>query len=249
MQIRLLKKHYLDSDGIFDDFKNNKVNSPENFSIEVVEIDDITFFPIYMANKDGINWKQDYRVAFHTMIDKYMNVPREILMNESFWRTLLLVHFRDEIITKYPQVIEHESKFRNIIMKKFDWENYIYKVVLASQYVYDNADTVKFDSYFDTILDNLDLYNYMIKYNIFKNGTFIIRILDIVNELNISSILKAKIKDREDLGDDERYGRRVIFEFNKDYPVVMSPLMDYDKLKVMFIENLKKYKPDFIQNI
>ena len=47
--------------------------------------------------------------------------------------------------------------------------------------------------------------------------------------------------DRPDLGNDERYGRRVIFELNKRYPVVMSPLMDYQSLKREVIDALDIY--------
>lgn len=34
--------------------------------------------------------------------------------------------------------------------------------------------------------------------------------------------MKAKIKDRPNLGKDERVERRGVFEFNKSYPVVLS---------------------------
>ncbi|MGD6846326.1 hypothetical protein [Rossellomorea aquimaris] len=40
-------------------------------------------------------------------------------------------------------------------------------------------------------------------------------LVDNLDELDLSKILKSKIKDRDDLGKDERVGRRVIFEFNK----------------------------------
>ena len=67
-----------------------------------------------------------------------------------------------------------------------------------------------------------------------------------LNALNydLSEILKAKIKDRPDLGKDERVGRRVIFELNKSYPVVLAPTLDKEELEVLFLENLKKYTPD-----
>ena len=54
-------------------------------------------------------------------------------------------------------------------------------------------------------------------------------------------MLKAKIKDRPDLGKDERYGRRVLFEFNKTYPVVMSPMLSKDELEELFMEYLGYY--------
>ena len=62
----------------------------------------------------------------------------------------------------------------------------------------------------------------------------IINIMDIIEETGLSKVLKARIKDRPDLGKDERYGRRVIFELNKAYPIVMSPMLDadeYEKLR------------------
>lgn len=106
--------------------------------------------------------------------------------------------------------------FPNIMVKKFDWENYIYKCVLGAQYVKDNT-TCDEDRnrYYDLIIENLDVYNYIIKYEIFRNDRFLINVMDIIDHRGLAKVLKAKIKDRPDLGKDERYGRRVLFEFNK----------------------------------
>ena len=73
----------------------------------------------------------------------------------------------------------------------------------------------KVEKYYRLIVDNLDVYNYIIKYEIFRNDKFLINILDIINDNDLGNVLKAKIKDRSDLGKDPRYGRMVIFEFNK----------------------------------
>lgn len=55
--------------------------------------------------------------------------------------------------------------FPNIVVKKFDWENYIYKCVLGAKYVKDNTDWDEDrDRYYDLIVENLDVYNYIIKY-------------------------------------------------------------------------------------
>ena len=70
---------------------------------------------------------------------------------------------------------------------------------------------------------------------------FIINVLDIIDDSGIAKVLKAKIKDRPDLGKDERYGRRVLFEFNKAYPVVMSPMLEKDELEELFMEYLGYY--------
>lgn len=40
---------------------------------------------------------------------------------------------------------------------------------------------------------------------------------------------------------DERFGRRVIFELNKAYPVVMSPMLDKEDLKEYFLKYLGYY--------
>lgn len=53
--------------------------------------------------------------------------------------------------------------------------------------------------------------------------------------------LKLKIKDRPDLGNDERYGRRVIFELNKNYPVVMAPFLEVDDLRKEIYKALSLY--------
>ena len=85
------------------------------------------------------------------------------------------------------------------------------------------------------------MYNYIIKYEIFRNEKFLLNILDIIDELDLAKVMKAKIKDRPDLGKDERVGRRVIFEFNKSYPVVLSPMLDKESLKEPFLEYLSYY--------
>ena len=81
----------------------------------------------------------------------------------------------------------------------------------------------------------------MIKYEVFRNDKFIINVLDIINDRGLAKILKAKIKDRPDFGKDERYGRRVLFEFNKAYPIVMSLILEKDELEELFMEYLGYY--------
>ena len=87
----------------------------------------------------------------------------------------------------------------------------------------------------------MDMFNYIIKYEIFRNGSFLIKIMDIIDETGLSKVLKTKIKNRPDLGQDERYGRRVIFELNKAYPIVMSPMLDEQQLKEYFLKYLGYY--------
>ena len=106
----------------------------------------------------------------------------------------------------YPQVGETIKDFHNIVVKKFDWENYIYKCILAAQYVKDNTDNEDDrKKYYNLIVENLDVFNYMIKYEVFRNDKFIMNVIDIINDRGLAKVLKAKIKDRPDLGKDEVY--------------------------------------------
>lgn len=145
------------------------------------------------------------------------------------------------LLKMYPQIQEDYKDFCNIVIKKFDWENYIYKAILIAQYVEECAAPEKQEQYYHLILQNMDVFNYIIKYEIFRNGRFLINIMDIIEETGLSKVLKAKIRNRPDLGKDERYGRRVIFEFNKAYPVVMSPMLEKEELKEYFLEYLGYY--------
>ena len=243
MEIKLLKKDFLKKEEFYKDFLDDKiVEKDEYFSDEVVHISNAPDFPIYMGKGSEEEKAKLFMEAFETMSNFYLNTDRDIHMNERFWYTLLCVYKRDFILKMYPQVEESMKEFHNVVLKKFDWENYIYKCILAAQYVKDNTDNEDDrKKYYNLIVENLDVYNYMIKYEVFRNDKFIINVLDIINDNNLSSILKAKIKDRPDLGKDERYGRRVLFEFNKAYPIVMSPMLEKDELEELFMEYLGYY--------
>lgn len=64
------------------------------------------------------------------------------------------------------------------------------------------------EKYYDLIVDNLDVFNYMIKHEFFRYDKFIINVRYILND-DFAKALKAKIKYRPDLVKDERYGRRI----------------------------------------
>ncbi|WP_316719476.1 hypothetical protein [Terrisporobacter petrolearius] len=75
---------------------------------------------------------------------------------------------------------------------------------MGAQYVKDNT-TCDEDRnrYYDLIVENLYVYNYIIKYEIFRNDKFLINVMDIIDDRDLAKVLKAKIKDRPDLGKDE----------------------------------------------
>lgn len=243
MEIRLLKKDYIKKEEFYKDFLEDKIlEKEEYFSDKTVYVKEIPDFPIYMGKGGEEEKGRLFKKAFRAMSDCYLNTDRDIHMDEMFWYTLLCVHKREFIMREYPQICESMKEFHNVVLKKFDWENYIYKCILGAQYVKDNSFSEEdVEKYYDLIIENLDVFNYMIKYEVFRNDKFIINVLDIINDRGLAKILKAKIKGRPDLGNDERYGRRVLFEFNKAYPVVMSPMLCKDELEVLFMEYLGYY--------
>lgn len=242
MKIRLLKEGYKKDALLYTAFKNGEVIDDIFFSEEIVEIEEAPDFPIYMGKGSEILKKADFLAAFQAIASSYVNLDRDTHFNERFWHSLLITKKRDYIIGKYPQVLESYRDFCNIIIKGFDWENYIYKCILAVEYIEDTTELVlSKEQYYELIVDNLDIFNYIIKYSIFRNGEFLVKILTVIHNLEISELLKAKITDRPDLGKDERYGRRVIFELNKAYPVLMSPLLDIEALQEEFLKALGSY--------
>ena len=243
MEIRLLKKGYKNNQQFYQDFLDDQIkNKDEYFSGEVVNIDVAPDFPIYM----GIGYEKErtelFLQAFDIISKSYLNTDRDIHFNEVFWHSLLCVYKRDFLLEEYPEIADDQASFNKIVIKKFDWENYIYKCILGAQYINDNvSDDEERRRYYNLIIENLDLYNYIVKYEIFRNDKFLLNILDIIQDLNLSKTLKAKIKGRDDLGKDERVGRRVIFELNKSYPVIMSPMIEKEELKEVFLKYLSYY--------
>ncbi|PEZ82969.1 hypothetical protein [Bacillus sp. AFS017274] len=243
MEIRLLKKGYKSNEQFYQDFLDEKINSNEDyFSNKFVTIADAPDFPIYMGRGSEEEKKQAFQRAFEIIAASYIHSDRDLHLEELFWHSLLVTKKREFILENYPNVSTGIKEFERVVIKPFDWESYIYKCVLAAEYIEDldiNVEEKK--HYYNLVLENLDVYNYIIKYAIFRNSEFLIKILTIIDELQISNIMKANIKDRPDLGKDERYGRRVIFELNKKYPVVMSPLLDIETLKNEVIQALSYY--------
>lgn len=249
MEIRLLKKGYKNNEQFYKDFLEDQLkNKDEYFSGEVVYIDEDPDFPVYMGKGSESERKELFLQAFDVVSKHYLNTDRNIHFDEVFWHSLLSIYKRDYLLEQYPQVKEGINHFNNIVIKDFDWENYIYKCVLGAQYINDNiSNNNERKRYYELIIDNLDLYNYIIKYEIFRNDKFLINILDITYDLGVTKILKAKIKGRDDLGKDERVGRRVIFEFNKSYPIIMSPMLEKKELEKLFLKYLSYYYNDEIQ--
>jgi hypothetical protein len=243
MEVRLLKKGYKNDEQFYQDFLNDQIkNKDEYFSEEIVYINEAPDFPIYMAQRNETERNELFLQAFEVLSNSYLHTDRDIHFEEIFWHSLLTVKKRDFLLEQYPQIAEGINHFNNIVLKDFNWESYIYKCVLGAQYINDlitnHDDRLR---YYQLLIDNLDMYNYIIKYEIFRNDRFLLNILDIIDELNLSKVMKSKITGRDNLGQDERVGRRVLFEFNKSYPVVMSPMMEKEELKEFFLVYLSYY--------
>ena len=88
-------------------------------------------------------------------------------MSERFWHSWLCLYQRERLLEKYPK-LKRAIQLLNVVIKNFDWENYIYKGLLIAQYVQENAAPDKYEHYYSVILDNLDVFNYIIKYADFQ---------------------------------------------------------------------------------
>ena len=244
MEIKLLEEGY-DRELLYREFKEGLITkNSEYVSNDSVIIPSALDFPIYLAKP--YNSFEKFQEAIEVLQSDYIHTDREIHLSQRFWHSLLVIYKRDYIIENYPEVLEDKKKFENIVLKKFDWENYIYKCVLAAEYIYDqNFSTVEEEvEFMQIIYNNLDLYNYLIKYAIFRNSNFIINFLTSIEEEGLSELMKKKISHRPDLGKDERYGRRVIFELNKNYPIVMSPFLEKEELKKEIRASLSLYRKE-----
>ena len=215
MQINLLIDGYKNDEQFYQAFLNDELWMSEYLSNEIVNIaKELPDFPIYFAIQDKAVREEEYCEMLKVVAEHVNPLDRDISMDERFWHSWLCLYKREYLLKKYPQIQEDYKDFCNIVIKKFDWENYIYKAILIAQYVEECAAPEKQEQYYHLILQNMDVFNYIIKYEIFRNGRFLINIMDIIEETGLSKVLKAKIRNRPDLGKDERYGRRVIFEFN-----------------------------------
>jgi hypothetical protein len=243
MKIRLLKDEYIKSEMFFRDFADSKCCEEKNMTSVYVELNEIQPFPIYHNYKQEIKITQKMIEAFRVFKATYSNLEQDVLMNHTFWISLFACHYRDYLLNEYPSITSKESNFKQILLKSFDWENYIYKTMLLTQYLIDSAEPNKQEQYVRLFSENLDIFNYCLKYRLFRNDKFMVKFFDILDKNNLSKIMKKKLGGEFWSGRDERYGRRVILEMNKRYPVSMIHLyseddMEFEVLKM--IDDLKK---------
>lgn len=246
MRIKKLQKGYKNNPDFYLAFLSGTIDStntnylePETESYHISSTP--SDFPIYLGRGNEIEKKDSFLKLVRAISSYFISENREMILEERFWHSFLCLYKKDYLLKQYPEIQNDEKKFKNIVLKNFDWENYIYKAVLIAQYVEDYAPVTKKEEYYQLVLENLDIFNYIIKYEIFRNGRFLINFLTIIQETKTSSILKSKIQNRPDLGKDERVGRRIIFEFNKSYPIILAPMLSVEELRPHFINFLNIY--------
>jgi len=250
MKIRKINPEKLNSHKIFDYYKsNNEKIESSIFLDEYYEVENAPFFPIYLAERDENIRKDKFLLAFEIMRDSYLELGLDLILDKYFWYSLFLTELKEKIKEEYPKSLETEKNFRNIVFKKFDWESYVYKIVLGSKYILEEVENLsEHEKYFELIVKNLDIYNYILKSEIFRNGSFLKKVLDVIDKKKCSEIIKSKVKDEVkkrfniDLKNDERVGRRVISEFSKSYPVVFVHALEYNEFEEYFIKYLNMYR-------
>ena len=133
MEVRLLKKSVIKTEEFYKDFLDDQIKiKDEYFEAKSVFIENAPDFPIYIAKGNEEDKRKLFLEAFDTISKYYLDTDRDIHLNEMFWYSLFCVDKRDYLIKEYPEIQESISKFHNVVLKKFDWENYIYKCILGA---------------------------------------------------------------------------------------------------------------------
>lgn len=245
MRIRLLVANYFNNEEmkqqIYQDFLNNDININKYYFSEdendIIELDNQFDLPIYLNRAS----KEEFIRAITILRENMVKTERSVHLSGRFWHSYILLTMRDYVVEKYPQVKEGYDEFRKVVLKYFDWENYIYKCMIAAEYIENSAVETEEEKLYlsEIIVENLDLYNYLIKYTIFRNKQFILNLLRIIDEEGVSEEIKKKVQN--EAGKDLRLSRMIVYEMNKRYPNIMYPLLSKDELKEEFYEMKKIY--------
>src|SRR5689334_5593527 len=119
MEVRLLASGYKTNEMLYQDFLDGKINmKDEYFSNENVYIREAPDFSIYMGRGSEEEKRQGFLQAFRIISQYYLETEREILLDGTFWHSLLVTQKRNFILDKYPEVQEGKNKFDNIVLKK-----------------------------------------------------------------------------------------------------------------------------------
>lgn len=240
MEIKLLNKNFKNNEKLYYDFKNDRIDfNADYFTDEYITIDKSPDFPIYFGEK-RIDYTDQYIEAVKVIINNYIELDRSIHLNGIFWFSLMM-YKRDYIFKKYSSSLKDIKNLNNIVFKAFNWENYIYKCVIMAEYLTDAGinEEEKIEKYVKIMVNNLDVYNYLIKSKTYRNSEFVLKFLLAIDELGISNIMKRKLPTND--GKDKRVGRNIISELNLLYPLEYHHLYSLEELKEEVMIHLEKY--------
>lgn len=243
MEIRKLKN--LDNKSLLDYFKNTNRDDKDNFfDGEQYLIKDFQFFDPYIGSlsNDESSQKISYLFSNVSRLIETNDIPMSYLEDPMFWKSVFITEYRDELLSIYPKLNKEETVFNNVIGKRWGWENYIFKAIIVHKFTPTALNYFKTrEEFYRVVSENLDVFNYLIKGPIFRNGDFITKILKIITDKDLSKLSKKKIINRPDLGLDERFGRRAIYEMNKKYPILLVHKFDINQLSDLYIKSINKY--------
>lgn len=249
MEIKKIKNS-VDNSTLFNLFINGTIHSDLSlFENDSYYISGFEYFDPYVGSLSNAAYLEKMIRLFKNvsrMIDDF-SIPSTYYEDGSFWKSIFLTLYREELKNNYPSIIKDENTFTNVIVKKWGWENYIFKAILVKKYMAQSQKYFTADEFFETVAENIDVFNYLIKTPIFRNGEFIVKILKIIKDENLSSISKSRILNRPDLGGDERVGRRAIYEMNKIYPIIFIHSLEIDKLREIYLKSIQKYVGESVQ--
>lgn len=240
MKIDLLNENFKKTTNLYNIFLNNTCYENNLFSEDSVELPfDPIDFPIYF----GPHYKHNDNLYDLVLIMKnnFISLNNNIYMSSRFWYSYFFTVMREYLTHKYPDILNSEKAFKNIVIKPFNWESYLYKAILISEYVSDFVSFEEQDDFIYLMIDNGDLFNYVAKSKLFRNGPFFINFLRIIKEDNLSSLLKSKFKNTNNPDKDLRIGRLILQDFSNAYPTILFPLLSIDELRIEFYKSLNKY--------
>jgi hypothetical protein len=243
MEIRKIKNS-LDNNTLLKYFsKDQLIKEDSLFENEFYYLSGFEYFDPYVGSLTTDTYVQKMMRLFKNVsnvIDSY-SIPSNYYEDGTFWKSTFLTLYREELNNNYPAIIRDETTFNNVIGKKWGWENYIFKAILVKKYLPYAENFFTKEEFYETVAENIDVFNYLVKGPIFRNDKFIVKILKIIKDEDLVSLSKRKIQNRPDLGSDERIGRRAIYEMNKIYPIIMVHNLEIDQLKEIYIKSIRKY--------
>jgi hypothetical protein len=203
---------------------------------------EIKYFNPYAGNVKSPSIDQIWMNLISAVEECMENVPARLYEDGSFWFSLFLTRFQLELLEDYPQLKSSSKPLKNILLKQFNWENYIYKAVVIVKLKRAALKRFGNDEIVNLILDDLDLFNYLIKSPLFRNLDFILNIFELTRRSSFPVKLKSQIKSEKYKQKDKRFGRRIVYELNKVYPVLFVQKFEIDELGNKMNEIIRQYQ-------